>query len=76
MKFVNENPSGKKPYWAFGYPYAVCANCGYFIPTYSVHENGKCSLSFDGYDYQTFYEGDKACKKYTQNKARLQKLIQ
>lgn len=75
MKFINENPMGKKPYWAFGYPYPACANCSHFMNHYSVHENGECSLSWDGFHYRTRYEGDKACQDYAQDKKRLKDLL-
>lgn len=73
MKYVNENPSDKKPYWAFGYPFPCCANCVHFMNDYKEHESGECGLVFDEKrgSCQKRHEGNKACEKYMQDVKRI-----
>ena len=71
MKYVNENPSDKKPYWAFGYPYPCCGNCGHFVE-YGT-SLGRCSAHFDEIrdEYRPMHERTAACENYMQNVERI-----
>lgn len=72
IDFINENPSGRKPYWAHGYPFPCCGNClRHIYPTGSAKYD-RCSLEMSGYSRIGRFDLENGfCDDYVQDMNRI-----